>query len=60
MTNKIDLYDISLKLDAYTSAYASQMSEQDYLVLIRASTVLYKLGRMAKSPPVGANKEVQQ
>ena len=54
----LNLYEISVGLDEVAIHEQKNLSQQDYLAIIHASTILYKLARMGELPPVGANKEV--
>ena len=53
-----NLFELSVGLDEVAIHERKNLSEDDYLAIIHASTILYKLARMGELPPVGANKEV--
>ena len=52
------LFELLLRLDDVAIHERKNLSDDDYLAIIHASTILYKLARMGELPPVGANKEV--
>ena len=52
------LFELSVGLDEVAIHERENLSDDDYLAIIHASTILYKLARMGELPPVGANKEV--
>lgn len=54
----LNLYELSVGLDEIAIHEQKNLSQEDYLAIIHASTILYKLARMGELPPVGANKEV--
>jgi len=54
----LNLYELSVGLDEIAIHEQKNLTQEDYLAIIHASTILYKLARMGELPPVGANKEV--